>query len=96
MKLLVPVKRVDLILRAVAAAARQRPSIEFEWHHFGEGALLQKVEATRHFTEPPSSDFNSILLSHIGLQSAAVYLQIRVTGKLNHYRYTGRPEKHYQ
>jgi len=41
--LAVAVKRLDLIARAVASAARSRPDLEFEWHHFGEGELLESV-----------------------------------------------------
>jgi colanic acid/amylovoran biosynthesis glycosyltransferase len=40
----VPVKRVDLIAKAVASAARARPDLHVEWHHFGEGPLLSYVE----------------------------------------------------
>ena len=40
----VPIKRVDLILRAVDRAARSRPDIQFEWHHFGDGPLRRRIE----------------------------------------------------
>jgi glycosyltransferase involved in cell wall biosynthesis len=39
-----PVKRVDLILRAVDRAARSRPDVQFEWHHFGDGPLKAAIE----------------------------------------------------
>jgi glycosyltransferase involved in cell wall biosynthesis len=42
---LVPVKRVDLILRGIGHAARLRPSQRFEWNHFGTGALKEDLEA---------------------------------------------------
>jgi colanic acid/amylovoran biosynthesis glycosyltransferase len=35
--LLAPVKRVESILEGIAVAARLRPGIRFEWHHFGNG-----------------------------------------------------------
>ncbi len=42
--LIAAVKRLDLIAKAIASAARQRPDLQFEWHHFGEGDLLSSVE----------------------------------------------------
>lgn len=41
---MVPIKRVDLILRAVDRAARSRPDVQFEWHHFGDGPLKAAIE----------------------------------------------------
>jgi hypothetical protein len=46
---LIPLKRVDLIMGAVAEAARRRPDVAFEWHHFGDGEprleMIRQVEA---------------------------------------------------
>lgn len=42
---LVAVKRVDLIARAVAEAARRMPALEMRWQHFGEGPLRGEIEA---------------------------------------------------
>ena len=53
--MVVPVKRVDLILTAVAAAAQQRPEIEFEWHHFGDGELKEEVERQAKTALPPNA-----------------------------------------
>jgi glycosyltransferase involved in cell wall biosynthesis len=39
----VPIKRVDLILRGIDCAARRRPEVVFEWHHFGEGELKAQI-----------------------------------------------------
>ena len=39
-----PVKRVGLILRAVDRAARRRPNLCFEWHHFGDGEEAAEIE----------------------------------------------------
>jgi glycosyltransferase involved in cell wall biosynthesis len=36
---LVPVKRIDLIIRGIGRAAEIRPAQEFEWHHIGAGPL---------------------------------------------------------
>lgn len=35
--LIVPVKRVNLLLEALSLAAKIRPDQKFEWHHFGNG-----------------------------------------------------------
>ena len=42
---LVPVKRVQLIMQGITAAAARRPSQEFEWCHLGVGPLRQELEA---------------------------------------------------
>ena len=41
---LVPVKRVDLIVRGLSQAARLRPELRIEWHHFGKGPLKPVIE----------------------------------------------------
>lgn len=38
---LIPLKRVDLLLRGIDYAARTRPGQKFEWHHFGSGDLRE-------------------------------------------------------
>ncbi len=53
--MVVPVKRVYLILTAVAAAAQQGPEIEFEWHHFGDGELKEEVERQAKTALPPNA-----------------------------------------
>lgn len=40
-----PVKRIDLLLEGVAEAARQRPELRFEWHHFGNSEVEGVREA---------------------------------------------------
>ncbi len=50
--LVVPVKRVDLLLKGIASAAAARPEQPFEWHHFGEGPLKSLVEETARNTLP--------------------------------------------
>jgi colanic acid/amylovoran biosynthesis glycosyltransferase len=42
--MLVPVKRVDQILRGVKTAACQRPDQNFEWHHIGNGARRSELQ----------------------------------------------------
>jgi len=42
---LVPVKRVDLIVRGLSQAARLRPELRIEWHHFGKGRLKPVIES---------------------------------------------------
>jgi glycosyltransferase involved in cell wall biosynthesis len=46
----IPVKRVDMILRAVDMAARARPGLRIEWHHIGDGparaAIQERARAT--------------------------------------------------
>lgn len=39
-----PLKRVDLILKGIQRAARLRPNQQFEWHHFGTGPLKLTIE----------------------------------------------------
>jgi glycosyltransferase involved in cell wall biosynthesis len=39
----VPVKRIDLLLKGIHAAATQRPQQRFEWHHFGNGPLREAI-----------------------------------------------------
>ncbi|MFT3892227.1 MAG: glycosyltransferase [Anaerolineales bacterium] len=43
--IITPVKRVDLLLEGVAAAARQRPEQQIEWHHFGNGETRLQLQA---------------------------------------------------
>jgi glycosyltransferase involved in cell wall biosynthesis len=52
---IVPVKRLDLLLDGIAAAARSRPEQKFEWIHFGDGAGKKSLErkVTRKF--PPNA-----------------------------------------
>jgi glycosyltransferase involved in cell wall biosynthesis len=42
--LIVPIKRVDLILKGLTRAAQLRPDIKFSWHHFGDGPLKAALE----------------------------------------------------
>jgi colanic acid/amylovoran biosynthesis glycosyltransferase len=40
-----PVKRVHLLLEALAIVARQHPNLKVAWHHFGDGPLGAALEA---------------------------------------------------
>ena len=48
---IVPVKRLDLLLDGIAAAARLRPEQKFEWFHFGDGTGRKSLDrkVTRNF-----------------------------------------------
>ena len=39
-----PVKRMELLVEAIAKAAKKRPQQNFEWHHFGEGKVKDARE----------------------------------------------------
>ncbi|MBI5839968.1 MAG: glycosyltransferase [Chloroflexi bacterium] len=39
-----PVKRLDLLMEGIAAAARMRPDQRFEWRHFGNGDALEEYQ----------------------------------------------------
>ncbi|MCK8519397.1 glycosyltransferase [Methanoculleus sp. 7T] len=42
---IIPIKRIDLLIRGLAEAGRMRPDHEFEWVHIGGGALQAEMEA---------------------------------------------------
>ena len=50
--LMVPVKRIDLLLEGIGYAAKLRPEQQFEWHHFGTGPLKNHIENIAHRTLP--------------------------------------------
>jgi colanic acid/amylovoran biosynthesis glycosyltransferase len=54
---LLPVKRVDLLLEGIRAAAERRPDRKFIWHHFGTGPLLADLQAAS-ATLPPNLEAN--------------------------------------
>ncbi len=49
-----PVKRVGLILDGVERAARRRPDLRFEWHHFGDGEESEAIERAAR-ADPPEN-----------------------------------------
>jgi glycosyltransferase involved in cell wall biosynthesis len=51
----VPVKRVDLILRGIVCAAKRRPDVAFQWHHFGDGELKASLEEEARTVLPPNA-----------------------------------------
>jgi glycosyltransferase involved in cell wall biosynthesis len=52
--MLVPVKRVDLLLEGIAFAARSRPDQQFEWHHFGNGESRLALQEMANSSFPPN------------------------------------------
>lgn len=51
---IVPVKRLDLLLDAIATAARLRPDQSFEWLHFGDGRERQALDRRMRQSFPPN------------------------------------------
>jgi colanic acid/amylovoran biosynthesis glycosyltransferase len=49
---LIPLKRVDLLLKGIDLATRLRPEQKLEWHHFGIGPLKQSIEKMASETLP--------------------------------------------
>jgi glycosyltransferase involved in cell wall biosynthesis len=64
---LVAVKRVHLIVAAVAEAARLRPRALFEWHHFGDGDLRPELERALTALPPNAKGFLHGYPSHAAL-----------------------------
>ena len=50
--LIIPIKRVDLLLNGIKHAARMRPECTFEWHHFGVGPLKTSLEEAAYESLP--------------------------------------------
>lgn len=53
--MLVPVKRVGLILEGIRIAASQRPHQRFEWQHIGNGARRMELQKLADETFPPNA-----------------------------------------
>jgi len=51
---LLPVKRIDLTARAIAALGRAHPKRRFEWTHFGDGPERDTVVAVARDSMPPN------------------------------------------
>ena len=49
---IIPIKRINLLVRGLAEAGRMQPDREFEWVHIGGGALQAEVEAYADATLP--------------------------------------------
>ena len=49
-----PLKRVDLLLKGIVQAARLRPELRIEWHHFGTGSLKPDIESLAQENLPDS------------------------------------------
>jgi glycosyltransferase involved in cell wall biosynthesis len=53
--MLEPVKRVDLILKGIRAAALERPDQRFEWHHIGNGVRRSELQKIADESFPPNA-----------------------------------------
>jgi glycosyltransferase involved in cell wall biosynthesis len=51
----VAVKRVDRILAGIDRAARRRPDLHIEWHHFGDGELRESIACQARTTLPANA-----------------------------------------
>lgn len=83
---IVPVKRLDLLLKGIAAAAHLRPELRFEWIHFGDGtggkSLNQKM--ARDFPQNARGRLmgnvqNSEIIQHYREQPVDVFLNVSST-----------------
>jgi len=63
---IVPVKRLDLLLDGIAAAARLRPEQKLEWIHFGDGAERKSLNQrmTRSFPSNAHGEFLGTVPNH--------------------------------
>jgi colanic acid/amylovoran biosynthesis glycosyltransferase len=53
-----PVKRIDLLARGVACAARQRPDLLVRWNHLGGGPEEERLEREVHASMPANVRFD--------------------------------------
>lgn len=83
---IVPVKRLELLLDGIAAAARLRPAQKLEWVHFGDGtgkiSLEQKI--TQHFPPNVEGKFpgnvpNVEIMQHYRNQPVDVFVNVSST-----------------
>jgi glycosyltransferase involved in cell wall biosynthesis len=56
--LLRPIKRMNLLIEGLAAAARLEPNRRFEWEHFGNGPDREATEAHARAVLPPTVKFH--------------------------------------
>lgn len=47
-----PVKRIDLLIRALDSVGRENPATNIRWHHFGDGPLRFELEELAHSILP--------------------------------------------
>lgn len=52
---IVPLKRIDLLLKSIAYVARIHSGLKFEWHHFGDGKERRKLLKAVNDTFPPNA-----------------------------------------
>lgn len=80
---MVPVKRVPLIARSIAAAAARQPERRYAWTHFGDGPQSQLVQEVVRAEFPPNAAAtlpgdvpNSHVLRHYRQQPADVFINL--------------------
>ncbi len=62
---LTPVKRVNLMIDAIAEAARRLPEVRFTWRHAGDGPLKDEIHAQAKSALGPLQNVNYDFLGHI-------------------------------
>lgn len=56
--MIVPVKRVELLMEGILSAARRRPEQRFEWIHMGNGKTREKLQKNADENFPPNAKAN--------------------------------------
>ena len=77
------VKRLDLAVEGIAAAARQHPRLAIDWTHFGDGSERESVRAAAQRLLPASVTWslrgelpNSVVLEHYRRNPVDVFLNV--------------------
>ena len=80
---IIPIKRIDLLVRGLAEAGRMQPDREFEWVHIGGGALQAEMEAYADTTLPGNVSHrftgyltNNAVLEHYRQSPVDVFINV--------------------
>jgi len=80
---IIPIKRIDLLVRGLAEAGRMQPDREFEWVHIGGGALQAEMEAYADTTLPGNVNHrftgylaNTAVLEHYRQSPVDVFINV--------------------
>jgi len=80
---IIPIKRIDLLVRGLAEAGRMQPDREFEWVHIGGGALQAEMEAYAGATLPGNVSHrftgylaNAAVMDHYGQSPVDVFINV--------------------
>ena len=83
---IVALKRIDLLIAAIGAAARRRPAQRFEWLHFGGGASLQALREAMQRAFPknavgamPGDVTNQKIMGHYRANPVDVFANVSET-----------------